>query len=369
MTKLFKYFGWPTLCGILAALVILQYWPPQEQRPRLQSGDPRNGATASYARAVQQAAPAVVNIYTSKTVRQKLPAGYNDPFLRYFFNRNNTAQEQTRRSLGSGVIMRSDGYILTNLHVIDGADEILVSTHDGRQALATVIGGDPESDLAVLKVGLDQLTTLTIGDPSQAMVGDVVLAIGNPYGFGQSVSQGIISATGRYGLKLSTYENFIQTDAAINPGSSGGALVDARGNLLGINTAIYTRTGGYQGIGLATPSDLAIHIMSDLIQYGKVIRGWLGLEVRQLNASVALANGAEPNNAVVVTGTAPEGPAAQAGLKTGDIITHINGQPVGDGNAAMNFVASIRPGETIGITTIKAGVRKDIRAVVGNRPG
>ena len=369
MTKLLHFLSWPTLCGILAAIIILQYFPHQTSTEQTFQASPSGQTANSYAQAVQHAAPAVVNIYTSKTVKQKLPAGHDDPFLRYFYNRNNTQpRQQTHRNLGSGVIMSQEGYLLTNLHVIDGADEILVLTHDGREALASVIGGDPESDLAVLKIELDQLSTLAIGDPSQAMVGDIVLAIGNPYGFGQSVSQGIISATGRYGLKLSTYENFIQTDAAINPGSSGGALVNSNGQLLGINTAIYTRTGGYQGIGLATPSDLAIRIMEDIIQYGKVIRGWLGLEVRQVSREQAIDHGAQFNNAVIVTGTATNGPAEQAGLIPGDIITHINGQPVGDGNAAMNFVASIRPGETIGVTTINKGVTSDIKAIVGRRP-
>ena len=217
----------------------------------------------SYAQAVKQAAPAVVNIYTLKTVKQKLPVLYRDPVLRYFLQKNNIRQkERVQNSLGSGIIINPNGYILTNNHVIKDADKILVLLQDGREALANVIGIDHETDLAVLKIDLNELETITVGDPSQAMVGDVVLAIGNPYGFGHTVTQGIISATGRHGLELSTYENFIQTDAAINPGNSGGALVDAQGRLLGINTAIHSNSGGSQGIGLATPSDLAIRIMS-----------------------------------------------------------------------------------------------------------
>jgi serine protease DegS len=372
MSKLLRFLSWPVICGILTAIIILEYFPHSIDKlihPQQNFSLPYSKPIYSYAQAVQQAAPAVVNIYTSKTVKQKIPNSYSDPFLRYFFNRSNVKpQQQTQRNLGSGVIMSPKGYLLTNLHVIDGADEILVLTHDGREALAQVIGTDPESDLAVLKIDLDKLNAIPVADPAEAMVGDVVLAIGNPYGFGQSVSQGIISATGRYGLKLTTYENFIQTDAAINRGNSGGALVDAHGRLLGINTAIFTTTGGYQGIGLATPSDLAIRIMSDLIQYGKVIRGWMGLEARQISRSMASQHGADFHNAVVVTKVHINGPAEQAGLRPGDIITHINGQPVGDGNAAMNFVASTRPGETIGITTIKNGQLKEIKAVLGNRP-
>jgi serine protease DegS len=231
-----------------------------------------------------------------------------------------------------------------------------------------VIGSDPESDIAVLKIDLQELETIPIGDPSQAMVGDVVLAIGNPYGFGQTVTQGIISATGRYGLKLSTYENFIQTDAAINPGNSGGALVDAQGKLLGINTAIYTKTGGSQGIGLATPSDLALRIMSDLIQYGKVIRGWLGIEVQAITPTTAHNNQLPSNNGVVITATAEGGPAELSGLNSGDIITSINGQPVGDGHAGMNFIAATRPGETVAVMIVREGEAININAVVGSRP-
>jgi serine protease DegS len=323
----------------------------------------------SYSEAVRQASPAVVNIYTSKTVRQKLPARFNDPIFKYFLERNNIVpKERVQRSLGSGVIINPQGYLLTNHHVISGADEILVLLQDGREALAAVVGSDPESDLAVLKIELDNLDTIPIGDPSQAMVGDVVLAIGNPYGFGQTVTQGIISATGRYGLRLSTYENFIQTDAAINPGNSGGALIDAQGKLLGINTAIYTKTGGYQGIGLATPSDLALRIMSDLIQYGKVIRGWLGIEVQAISPSLAQTYQLPLNNGVVITGTYKDGPADSSGLLAGDIITRINGQPVGDGHAGMNFIAATRPGETVALDVVRNGTAISLNAIVGSRP-
>lgn len=374
MIAFLKFISWPTVCGILIAIIILDHYPQWTNRD---SNTPTQAAdkpsptteTYSYSSAVKLAAPAVVNIYTSKTVIQKIPTQYSDPFFRYFLKKNNVTQkERVQRSLGSGVIIHPQGYLLTNNHVIRGADEILVLLQDGREALATVIGTDPESDLAVLKIDLDNLETISIGDPSQAMVGDVVLAIGNPYGFGQTVTQGIISATGRYGLKLSTYENFIQTDAAINPGNSGGALIDAKGNLLGINTAIYTKTGGSQGIGLATPSDLALRIMSDLVQYGKVIRGWLGIEVQAINLAMAQSNQLPFNNGVVITGTAEGGPADQSGLMTGDIITTINGQPIGDGHAGMNFIAATRPGETVAVMIKREGKAMNINAVVGSRP-
>jgi len=377
MMEFVRFLRWPVICGLLAAIIILDHVPrwlePKEQLTRSQSfnvtAPTMSNGPYSYAEAVKQAAPAVVNIYTSKTIKEKPPSRFNESFFRYFLGRNNTyPKERVERSLGSGVIISPQGYLLTNNHVISGADEILVLLHDGREALATVIGSDPESDLAALKIDLENLDTIPIGDPSHAMVGDVVLAIGNPYGFGQTVTQGIISATGRYGLQLSTYENFIQTDAAINPGNSGGALVDAQGRLLGINTAIYSKTGGSQGIGLATPSDLALRIMSDLIQYGKVIRGWLGIEVQAISPSMAARHKIDPNNGVIITGTYRDGPADQSGLKGGDIVTHINGQPVGDGRAGMNFIVATRPGEKVSIDLLREGKAVSINAVVGSRP-
>lgn len=374
MKAILEFIRWPIICGILAAIIILDHFPTllgqhegstsnANLRPPLTSHAPY-----SYAEAVNRAAPAVVNIYTSKTIAPKVPTIFSDPYFKRFFRRDDSRQrERVQRSLGSGVIINPQGYLLTNNHVIAGADEILVLLQDGREALATLIGGDSETDLAVLKINLDNLETIEIGDPSQAMVGDVVLAIGNPYGFGQTVTQGIISATGRYGLKLSTYENFIQTDAAINPGNSGGALVDAAGKLLGINTAIYTKTGGSQGIGLATPSDLALRIMADLIQHGKVIRGWLGIEVQALPAAMGQANGLSGNNGVVITGTYRDGPASNSGLVPGDIITSINGQPVGDGHAGMNFIAATRPGDEVLIDVVRDGKPLQISAEVGER--
>ena len=379
MNAVFQFLRWPVICGLLAAIIILDHFPtlfksetdaitttPEPIAPIIV---PAQEAPVSYSQAVMKAAPAVVNIYTSKVVQEQLPPQFSDPFFRYFLQRNNIRQrERVQRSLGSGVIINPEGYLLTNHHVINEADEILVLLQDGREALARTIGSDPESDLAVLKIDLENLESIPVGDPSSAMVGDVVLAIGNPYGFGQTVTQGIISATGRYGLKLSTYENFIQTDAAINPGNSGGALVDAKGNLLGINTAIYSKTGGSQGIGLAIPSDLALHIMTDLIQYGKVIRGWLGIEVQSLPAVIAQRNQLSSNNGVIVTGTYPGGPADQSGLISGDIIVRINEQPVGDGHAGMNFIAATRPGESVAIDIIRQGQAMGVNAVVGTRP-
>jgi len=373
MNNLLKFLSWPVACGILAGIIILEHFPGFLGGSDSPASTPNTPATMqgvfSYSTAVERASPSVVNIYTSKTVAEPLPRFLEDPFFRFFLDRNNIKQkERIQRSLGSGVIMVDEGFILTNNHVITGADQILVLLSDGREALASVVGTDPETDLAVLKVDLDNLKQIPIGRPSQAMVGDVVLAIGNPYGFGQSVSQGIISATGRYGLKLNTYENFIQTDAAINPGNSGGALIDARGNLLGINTAIYSRSGGSQGIGLAIPSDLAMRIMNDLIAYGRVIRGWLGIEVQAVPKLLAQTNNLQQNNGVVVTGMFSGGPAEKAGIKRGDIITRIGGQQVGDGQLGMNFIAATRPGERVPIELLRDGKPIKIKARVGSRP-
>ena len=369
----FRWLSWPVICGLLAAVIILDHLPGLLNHKQQSTNNPAAEYPvknrASFAPAVERAAPTVVNIYTEKLVKEKLPPAFSDPFFGRFLNPNNIRQkERIQRSLGSGVIMSPQGYILTNNHVINGVDKILVLLQDGREALARTVGTDPDTDLAVLKIDLDQLDIISIGDPSSAMVGDVVLAIGNPYGFGQTVTQGIISATGRYGLQLSTYENYIQTDAAINPGNSGGALVDADGNLLGINTAIYSKTGGSHGIGLAIPATQALRIMSDLVQYGRVIRGWLGIEVRQVPGDIARANRLSLQNGVMITATAPQGPAEKSGLLIGDIITHINGQPVGDGQAGMNFIAATRPGDQVAIEIIREGKARNINVQVGNRP-
>jgi S1-C subfamily serine protease len=339
-----KALIWPTVCGILMGLCILAYLPEQRD----------NG----YVYAVESAAPAVVNIYTSKVVEQRHPLA-DDPLFKHFFSRNGRVKRQLERSLGSGVIVSDAGYLLTNYHVIKGADEILVLLHDGRQALASVIGSDADTDLAVLKIDLDNLTSITIGDPEKIRVGNIVLAIGNPYGFGQTVTQGIVSATGRYGLGLSQFENFIQTDAAINPGNSGGALIDTKGRLLGINTAIYTQSGGSTGIGLAIPTNLALRTMSDLISYGRPLRGWLGIEVKPVGVGT---------NGVIITALASSGPAVKAGLKIGDILTNINGEQVGDGHAGMKLITYTRPGERVKINLLRGEEPMTIETEVAMRP-
>jgi serine protease DegS len=291
----------------------------------------------------------------------------DDPFYQQFFRRSPAPQrERIERSLGSGVIMSADGYVLTNNHVISGATEILVLLADGRESLATLIGSDPGTDLAVLRIELPDLKPITVGNPASAEVGDVVLAIGNPYGFEQSVSQGIISAVGRFGLQLNAYENFIQTDAAINPGNSGGALIDAEGNLLGINTAIYSRSGGSQGIGLATPADSAAKVLQDIVQHGEVIRGWLGVSVQGMPARVKLSEG--ERSGLVVSDVEAGSPASQAGLQPGDLLIAINGQAADQGRNTMLRIGLMAPGDAFSLDVLRGEKRLTLDGMVGQRP-
>ena len=353
---------WPAIAGVLAAALILDRWIIAEPPPA-ETGDP----VTSYAHAVQSATPSVVNIYTRKVVATRAGELLNDPFWRRFVPRNQPRQ-RVEQSLGSGVVLSTEGHIVTNNHVIEGADAIQVLLSDGRNAAARIIGTDPATDLALLQVDLPDLTPIKIGSSSEARVGDVVLAIGNPLGFGQSVSQGIISGLERYGLQTGLYESYIQTDAIIHQGNSGGALIDTRGRLLGINALIYTsenQTASGRmgiGIGLAKPVDLARFVMRDLIEYGQVIRGWLGVQVEP-----RLRRGADTpdGQALVVTGVAEGGPADKAGLQPGDVITHFNREPVEDVRRSMYDIAMLRPGDRLVITAIRYGQTRDFRAVVG----
>lgn len=326
-------------------------------------------APTSYAEAVTIAAPSVVSIYA-----RKLPDKYqypfiDDPLFRHYFNNANRAMQQRMQSaLGSGVIVNSDGYILTNNHVIDGAVEIVVLIGDGREALAEVIGTDSETDLAVLKVDLAGLIPVSFGKPKEAQIGDVVLAIGNPFGVGQTVTQGIISATGRYGLDLSNYENYIQTDAAINPGNSGGALVDTHGALLGINTAILDDTAPSVGISFAIPSDQAMQVLRNIVENGRVVRGWLGVNAQSVTPEIADSVGLELGNGVIITDLYPNGPAHLAGLLKGDIITHIDQKPVGNGRNGMIQIADKKPTDEVMIDVIRNGQRLRLIALLAEKP-
>lgn len=372
---IFRYLSWPTLTGLLTAALILLLAPKLFEKPpiandvqieELQPGSTVWEGAASYADAVAHAAPAVVNIYTSKKLNRQHPL-INDPFFRRFFNSGNIPQQRRMESsLGSGVIVSKSGFILTNNHVVSDADQIVILLHDGREAQAKIVGVDEETDLAVLKVDLENLIPIGIGNPQRSKVGDVVLAIGNPFGVGQSVSQGIVSATGR-GLGLNTFENFLQTDAAINPGNSGGALIDTYGNLLGINSAILNESSSV-GIGFAIPADTAIKVMEDIVQHGKVIRGWLGVQAQQLSADVASRLGLDPPRGMIITDIHINGPAHLAGLVPGDIITHINQQLVGDGRQGTNIIADIKPGSPIHLEVVRNGENISVTAVAGLRP-
>lgn len=264
--------------------------------------------------------------------------------------------------------MSPEGYILTNQHVVDGADQIEVALADGRTATAKVIGIDPETDLAVLKINLPDLPTITLGRADQARVGDVVLAIGNPFGVGQTVTMGIISALGRNHLGINTFENFIQTDAPINPGNSGGALVDVNGNLLGINTAIYSRSGGSLGIGFAIPVSTARTVLESIITTGSVTRGWIGVEPQDVTPEIAESFGLQQKSGAIVAGVLQGGPADKAGIRPGDILVSVNGEDIGDTTKLLNVVAQIKPGATAKVHVVRKGKELNLNVVIGKRP-
>jgi Do/DeqQ family serine protease len=332
---------------------------------------PQSGLTpgvrpiGSFASAAKQASAAVVSINTSKAA---LPnAQTEDPWFKFFFGDQGSGQPQA--GLGSGVIISDSGYILTNNHVVEGADEIEVILNDTRKAKAKVIGTDPDTDLAILKIDLENLPVIVLGDSNSLQVGDPVLAIGNPFGVGQTVTSGIVSALGRNQLGINTFENFIQTDAAINPGNSGGALVDINGNLMGINTAIYSRSGGSMGIGFAIPVSTARQVLESIVKDGQVTRGWIGVEPQDLNPELAATFGLDPAAAktggVIITGVLQDGPAAKAGIRPGDVITAVNGKPVRNVSQLLTAVAALKPGTATPLTVL----RKDSQSEVAVTPG
>ena len=317
-------------------------------------------APGSLSGAVRKAAPAVVSINTSKNAPRS-----NDPWFRFFFG-DQSGQQQS--GLGSGVIVSPEGYILTNNHVVDGADEIEVVLADARRAKAKVIGTDPESDLAVLKVTLDKLPVIALGNSDQLAVGDQVLAIGNPFGVGQTVTSGIVSALGRNQLGINTYENFIQTDAAINPGNSGGALTDINGNLLGINTAIYSRSGGSMGIGFAIPVATAQQVMEGIVKNGQVVRGWIGVEPGELTPELAQTFGVRADRGVIITGVLNNGPAAQAGILPGDVVVKVDGQPITAMAELLTRIASLKPGQPSAFVVVRRGEEVPLSVTPAQRP-
>jgi serine protease DegQ len=317
--------------------------------------------------AVRRAAPAIVSIAASRAPAAQPNA--DDPWFRFFFGLRGAPQgNEPQRGLGSGVIVSPEGYLLTNHHVVEGADDIEVQLTDGRQARARVVGSDPETDIAVLKIDLDRLPAIVFGNSDQLQVGDTVLAIGNPFGVGQTVTAGIVSALGRNRLGLNTFENFIQTDAAINPGNSGGALVDAAGNLVGINSAIFSRSGGNLGIGFAIPGVSARMVMESLIKEGRVVRGWIGVEPRDLTPEMADTLHLPVRNGVLITGVLQEGPASTGGIKPGDVVTRIGRQAVSNTSEMLNAVAALPPG-TDAVVAVQRGDKSiDVTVKVAQRP-
>ncbi|MGH8726346.1 MAG: trypsin-like peptidase domain-containing protein [Burkholderiales bacterium] len=344
-------------------------WLPQRAAPQVAVQQapttgplPTTARIGSYHEAVQRAAPSVVNIFTSKEIREPRHPLRNDPIFRHFFG--NQVPEEARRasSLGSGVIVSTTGYVLTNHHVVEAADEIEVALPDGKRLLAKIVGNDPETDLAVLRVNAENLPAITFGSSDALRVGDVVLAIGNPFAVGQTVTGGIVSALGRTGLGINTFENFIQTDAAINPGNSGGALIDAGGNLVGINTAIFSRSGGSLGIGFAIPVSTARMVLEQIVRSGAVTRGWIGVEL----APVVVEGKAD--NGVLIAGVLRGGPADKGGVRPGDVVVEVQGKPVADATAMLNLVAALAPGAPARMKLKRQGQDVEATINIGRRP-
>lgn len=335
--------------------------------------------TGSYAPIVKKVVPGVVKIETSatveKTAMQQTP-GFDDPFWRHFFGDQsgrmfprNQAEPQITHGLGSGVIITKDGYILTNNHVVDGAKEVKVTMEDGHEYTAKVIGRDPKSDLAVVKIDAKNLPVVPMADSDKVQVGDVVLAIGNPFGVGQTVTKGIVSATDRGNMGIEAYENFIQTDAAINPGNSGGALVDIQGRLIGINTAILSRSGGSQGVGFAIPSDIARNVMESLIENGHVTRGYLGVMIQNVTPALAEEFKLKDSTGALIGDVVEDGPAAKAGFKPGDVVVEFNGKKVPDSRRLQLTVADTKPGSTVPVEVLRNGDKKTLHVTVKQLPG
>ncbi len=355
-------------------------WPPARPGTVQQLGTPTQPASAmvaapaptpnSFRTAAGRAMPAVVNILTSKALPQKHPLMRDPYFRRFFGDRDNGSEEEEDdpNSLGSGVIVSPDGYILTNFHVVEAADEIEVVLADGRKASAKLVGTDPETDLAVIKIDLKQLPAIILGNVEGAKVGDVVLAIGNPFGVGQTVTMGIISALGRNNLHINHFENFIQTDAAINFGNSGGALIDTNGNLLGINSAIYSQTGGSVGIGFAIPVSTAKTVMESIIKSGHVVRGWIGVESQEITPELAQSFGLQRDSGAIIAGVVRNGPADKAGMKPGDILVSVDGKAVRDTNEMLNLIAQLQPGGKATMRVLRKNRESELAITVGKRP-
>lgn len=386
VTKLITFIIQFTTIGLAAAFLVLYLQPGKDKNNETgttanqQSGtevveliesvrDTPGIQVSSYAPAVKLAAPAVVNIQTTKIITERNSPFAGDPMFRRFFgNSIGEPRKRMESSLGSGVIVSPQGYILTNHHVIKAADEILIALQDGRSTKASVIGTDPDTDLAVLHIKLDNIPAITLSKNQDNEVGDVVLAIGNPFGVGQTVTSGIISATGRNMLGINTFENFIQTDAAINPGNSGGALINSHGELIGINTAIYSKSGGSQGIGFAIPLSLAKNVLTQIIEFGHVKRGWLGIAIQDMSPELAESFGLKKVYGIIVNGVAKTGPADKAGIQPGNVITHINDTEIENVHHLLNLVSKVNPGNEVTINAIGQNGKFKTTATVIQRP-
>ena len=351
---------WLPAAGRATGVVAIQEAPP--------TADGGTAPAHSYRDAARKASPSVVHIYTTQEIRAARNPLLEDPFFRHFFGERFDAKRERTAGLGSGVIVSPNGYILTNYHVIEGADQIEVALNDGHTQRARVIGSDPESDLAVLRIQADKLPAITFGQAENLRVGDVVLAIGNPFGVGQTVTMGIVSALGRSHLGINTFENFIQTDAAINPGNSGGALIDEAGNLVGINTAIYSRTGGSQGIGFAIPVSSIRNIMEQIIQSGAVTRGWIGVESQEITQELADSFGLPDTNGALIAGVVRNSPADTAGIRPGDVLLAVGGEAVKDPQVMLELIAALKPGETERFRLRREQRILEIPVKIGKRP-
>ena len=369
-----------TATVLLAALFVVvtlrpEWLSDQGQSPQVvelkQAAAPQSSDTrlaGSFRDAVNRAQPAVVNIFTSKQVKSPRHPLMDDPLFRHFFGDQLRENSQRASSLGSGVIVSSSGYIVTNHHVVEAADEIEIALADGKKLSARTVGSDPETDLAVLQVQGNGLPAITFGNDGGLRVGDVVLAIGNPFGVGQTVTMGIVSALGRSHLGINTFENFIQTDAAINPGNSGGALIDANGNLVGINTAIYSRSGGSLGIGFAIPAASARQVMEQIISSGSVTRGWIGVEAQEISAELAESFKLRSTEGALIAGVVRGGPADRAGIKPGDILLAVEGNKVNDPSGMLTLIAALQPGKAARLRLLRNQKEVDYSVEVGRRP-
>jgi len=384
MRRLWLIFAQSVTVG-LAVVFVLSALKPEWLPQSLQVGTPVSPAKdssapgepassgSSYRDAARKALPSVVHVYTTQKLTAPKHSLADDPVFRHFFGDSSEPEDDQNSGLGSGVIVGANGYVLTNYHVIEAADQIEVSLNDGRNLKARLVGSDPETDLAVLQIEAEaseelKLPAIDLGRMEDVIVGDVVLAIGNPFGVGQTVTMGIVSALGRSHLGINTFENFIQTDAAINPGNSGGALVDTRGNLLGINTAIYSRSGGSLGIGFAIPISTAGSVMEQIIQTGTVTRGWIGVEAQEITPELAESFELKDNNGALIAGVQRGSPADAAGVRPGDILRSVAGKPVIDPQAMLDLIAALKPGEDVPFTLFRQKAEFSTTIKIGKRP-